>query len=145
MKRIPFVADFPGTDIFGAPIMDPSTGSQVVVSQEQFILQRLTDPATTKGKNMIDAVEMILKTRDQIRAQKEEAPERGYYLLEDEPARAVANAALHPSESYPHATLHNLFPLLAAFRDMKDQGEEVEQKPKAPKLVDKVSFAASKS
>lgn len=142
MQHITYVHDMPATTIAGDPIpkRDPRTGAALEGQQEHarqvdFMLGRLGDPKFIEGLSAIDGAVLILETRRALREQEESAKARGYWALEDEPAKRLKEATEKPSAERPIAQeiAHNFVDFMLAIRDMTRRppngAEAVEPEP----------------
>lgn len=134
MKRIPYVADVIVTDLQGEVMKND--GKEITIEQCKFFLQRMGDTKFTTGKEGMEAAEFVLEARKELMDQEkkiEEVKARGYWLLEDERAKALKEVVLHPSVSSPgpgQAAIgyvpgiqHNLVPFGKSIKEMVDDTE----------------------
>lgn len=135
MKRIAYVEDIKLTNIHGDPVIgfsgngvavggDPAKDQSIVMTQREFLLQRMVDAKFAAPREGIEASEFVIAARDEINSQASQAKERGYWEIEDDRAKALREPSLHPTGGYNVTIQHCLLPFLIAVRDMKDAPKE---------------------
>ncbi len=110
MKKIPYLASLELISIEGEPFKAPD-GSIRQLSQLDFFLGRLSDPAFSENKEGLDAVSFVVVTRLELENQKQMAEERGFWLLEDDRASSLQRASLHPRTPYNMTFARTILPL----------------------------------
>jgi hypothetical protein len=125
MKRLAYVGDVTLTELEGEPALDEKTGKPVVMSHFRFMMQRLADPkfASTKEQGL-EAMMFVIETRTEITQQQVKAASRGYWLLEDDRAKAMQESTLRPSGGYNPRTQHNFISFAMAAKNMTDDAAE---------------------
>jgi len=128
MFHIDYVKDIPATNIMGEPVYitdeKGNNKERQILKQIDYFLGRLVDPTFIKDKDSIEASVLICDTRDALRAQAEEAEERGYWSLEDEQATRLKNAAQKPEGKYVQHFLHNFKDFMLALSEMSKKTPE---------------------
>jgi hypothetical protein len=125
MKRIQYVEAIPAEGPNGQPILT-ETRQQVTLGQYDFLRERTTDAPFVEGLKGFEAQEMIYETRRALREQRDEAPKRGYWELEDEPAKRLLKSI---DEGNYNQVAFNAIPFMRAVRAMTTPVAPAEEKP----------------
>lgn len=119
MMYIKFIPSYPMVNLLDEPMKDEK-GNKVDNVQFEFLLGRLSDPAFSEGLEGYDAVAFVIEVRDCLKKQKATVEEKGYWELENEPAKKLKTAAMNPKNKYNPMFSHNLMPFLNAIKNMAD-------------------------
>lgn len=115
--QVPPVTEIRVTNVFGEPMYEqkevgvkddgtPETErAPAMLIFDRFLLQRSLDPKFSDKKDGAEAVELSVMLITVLRA----GPTRGVYMLEDDLAKRLKEACLHPSAGFEYApmTRHN--------------------------------------
>ncbi len=120
MMYMKFIPNYPMVNLLEEPMKDEK-GNKVDNIQYEFFLGRLSDPMFTDGLDGYDGVAFIIEVRDSLKKQKATAEEKGYWELENEPAKKLKNATMNPKNKYNPMFSHNLMPMLNSVKNMVDE------------------------
>jgi hypothetical protein len=126
MQEFTYLPDLPLTNTNDDPLRD-ADGGQATLTDEDFLLGRLADPAFGQGFEPLVAARMVRDTKKAIHAQLETAKERGTWRIEDTPARALARAILKPTGGYDSRYQHLLVDHIERAEKMKQVEEKKDE------------------
>lgn len=133
MKFIPFVPDFRLKALSGEPCIDSEEGKPIIKTHRDFLLDRVADPVFAARLDTSAMLKTLIKARDEICDQAEEAKTRGYWAIEDDRADRLKDSTLKGSVSFMpsfpgNGLLHNFMPFVEAAEAMSDKPPEQEKK-----------------
>src|SRR5687767_12646093 len=98
MQRIPYVQPIEPEDVDGSPLLEPVPNGAPgerrpqTIRQLDFFRGRISDPVFVEGLDPGDGADLQYETRRALRLQEKAAIGRGYWEVEDDPARRLLNA-----------------------------------------------------
>lgn len=120
MMYIKFIPNYPMLNMLDEPMRDEK-GNKVENVQYEFLLGRISDPTFSDGLEGYDAIAFVMEVRESLKKQRATAEEKGYWELENEPAKKLKAATMTPKNKYNPMFGHNLMPMLNAVKNMVDE------------------------
>jgi hypothetical protein len=115
MKKIPYIKPVAVVGLEGALPPKPEADWE----QFDFFCGRISDPACVGTREGTEALYFALGIRKELAEQRELAPKRGYWLLEDERADALKRATETPKVPYQIYLALTLEPFCEAVKAME--------------------------
>lgn len=130
MRYFPFVKEQIHRKMDGEPFLTKLHGAIVpeVMSHERFFLSLAQHVRFAKGLPMFEALDMLLTFKKELDGQRELAPKRGYYAIEDDRAQRLQDVLANENVWEPFA-LPGLVEFFSSARAMTDK------RPVAPAVV----------